>query len=313
MPFNDKTQVYTAKIGEFTLGAEGREVKMGGYNVYPLYTFDAPMQNPPRIGIEVSDRGFDAAIPGLAEFYAGCDTIASQAKKAASAEGADFVVLTLDSADPAAENTSVEACTALAKEVYEAIDKPLVVMGCKNMDKDTELFSAIASGLQGKNILFLSCKEEDYKTIAASAVMAYGQTIGGESSVDINLAKQLNVLISQMGIDMSKVVMNLGEAAAGYGFEYLVSTIERVKNAALTQNDAMLQMPVVTIVGDDAWSVKEALLEEADMPEWGAREERGIQMEIVTASAALASGSDAVLLRHPASVKTIAEMISALM
>ena len=313
MPFTDKTQVFNAKINEFTLGADGREVKVGGYNVNPLYTFDGSYPNAPRIGVQISDRGYDETVPGFAEFYAGCDTIAAQAKKAAELPGADFIVLCFESADPAAENTPVDVCAALAKEVYEAIDKPLVVMGCKNLDKDTELFAAVANELQGKNILFLSCKEENYKQVAASAVMAYGQTIGGESSVDINLAKQLNVLVSQMGIDMTKVAMNLGEAAAGYGFEYLVSTIERVKNAALTQNDVMLQMPVITIVGDDAWGVKEALLEEADMPEWGAREERGIQMEIVTASAALASGSDCVLLKHPESVKTISEMISALM
>jgi len=313
MPFTDKPQVFNAKINEFTLGTEGKEVKMGGYAVYPLYTFDGEFSNPPRIGVAVSDRGYDATVPGFASFYEGCDTIPAQAKKASELPGADFIVLTLDSADPVAENTSTEDCVALAKAVYEAIDKPLAIKGCKNIDKDTELFSAIANELQGKNILFLSCKEEDYKTIAASAVMAYGQKIGGESAVDINLAKQLNVLISQMGIDMSNVVMDLGSAAAGYGFEYLASTIVRVKNAALTQNDTMLQMPSITMVGDDAWSVKEALLEEADMPEWGAREERGIQMEIITASAALACGTDCVILKHPESVGTISGMIAELM
>ena len=137
--------------------------------------------------------------------------------------------------------------------------------------------------------------------------------LGGESAVDINLAKQLNVLLSQLGVPTSKIVMNLGTAAAGYGFEYLASTIDRVKDAALKQNDDKLQMPVITPCGDDAWGVKEAILEEADMPEWGAREERGIQMEIITASACIASGSDAVILRHPESVKTISEYVSALM
>ena len=313
MPFTDKPQVFNAKINEFTLGEAGKEVKFGGYSVYPLYAFDGDFANAPRVGVEITDRGFDATVPGFASFYEGCDTIAAQAKKASELPGADFVVLVLESADPVAENTSVEDCVALAKEVYEAIDKPLVIKGCKNTEKDTELFSAIANELQGKNILFLSCKEEDYKTIATSAVMAYSQAVGGESAVDINLAKQLNVLISQMGIDMSKIVMDLGSAAAGYGFEYLASTIERVKNAALTQNDAMLQMPVFTMVGDDAWSVKEALLEESEAPEWGSREERGIQMEIVTASAALASGTDCVILKHPDSVKTISEMIAGLM
>ena len=130
--------------------------------------------------------------------------------------------------------------------------------------------------------------------------------------MDINLAKQLNVLISQMGLKPDTYVMNVGAAAAGYGFEYVVSTMERVKMAALSQNDNMLQMPIVTPVADEVWNVKEAVVSEDDIPEWGPQEERGIQMEIVTASACLASGSNAVILRHPASIAAISEMISAL-
>jgi acetyl-CoA decarbonylase/synthase complex subunit delta len=267
----------------------------------------------PKIGIEISDLGFDSSIPGLKKFYEGADTVAQQAALAAKAEGVDFVCLRLDSADPNGKNASVDECAATAKAVCEAIDKPLAIMGCKNVEKDTELFVKVSEVLQGKNVLILSAREEDYKTVGASAVLAYGQKIGAESAVDINLAKQLNVLLSQLGVASSSMVMNLGSAAAGYGFEYVASTMDRVKSAALAQNDAMLQMPVVTPVGGEAWSVKEALLEEADMPQWGSREERGIQMEIITAAACLASGSDAVILRHPESVKTISDLVSALM
>ena len=313
MPFIDKPQVFNAKIKEFTLGAEGRELKLGGANVYPLYSFDAPIVNPPRIGMLVSDRGYDKTVGGFEALYGGTGSVTEMAVKAAAVPGVDFVCLTLDRADPGAENASNEDEAELVKAVYEAIDKPLAVMGCKNIEKDSALFQKIADVMQGKNILLLSSKEENYKTVSASAVLAYGQSIGAESAVDINLAKQLNVLLSQMGVSSDKVVMNLGSAAAGYGFEYLASTIERVKSAALTQNDDMLQMPVVTDVGDDAWSVKESLLDEADMPQWGAREERGIQMEIITASAALASGADAVLLKHPETVKTISGLIGELM
>ena len=313
MPFTDKPQVFNASINALTFGPEGKSVTIGGGNVYPLYSFDAPIPNAPKVGIEISDKGYDASIPGLAEFYAGCDTIPQQAARAATAEGADFVALYFESADPNGDNNSVEACAALAKEVAAAIDKPLVVMGCKNVEKDSELFVKVAEALQGQNSMLLSCREEDYKTVGAGAALAYGQNVGAESAVDINLAKQLNVLLTQLGGPGSKVVMNLGTAAAGYGFEYLASTLDRVKGAALTQNDANLQMPVVTPLGDDCWGVKEALLEEADMPIWGSREERGIQMEIVTAASCIASGSDAVILRHPASVKTISEYVSALM
>ena len=142
--------------------------------------------------------------------------------------------------------------------------------------------------------------------------MANGHKVGAESAVDINLAKQLNVLMTQLGVAPNSIVMNLGSAAAGYGFEYVASTMDRVKAAALEQNDAMLQMPVITPVALETWSVKESIMSEADMPEWGDKEERAVDMEIVTASACLTSGSDAVILRHPASVKTIAAMLAAL-
>ena len=312
MPFTDKPQVFSASINALSFGPEGKETAIGGSNVYPLYSFDAPLVNPARVGIQVSDKGFDPAIPGLAKFYEGCTTVAEQAARAAAAPGVDFVALSLNSADPNEDNASVDDCAATALAVAQAIDKPLVIMGCKNVEKDAELFTKVSDVLRGQNALYLSCREENYKTVGAAVVLAGTQNLGGESAVDINLAKQLNVVLSQMGVPTNKVVMNLGTAAAGYGFEYLASTIDRVKDAALKQNDNMLQMPVVTPVGDDAWGVKEALLEEADMPAWGSREERGIHMEIVTATACIASGSDAVIVRHPESVKTLSELVSAL-
>jgi acetyl-CoA decarbonylase/synthase complex subunit delta len=185
-------------------------------------------------------------------------------------------------------------------------------MGCKNIDKDTELFTKISEALAGKNIVVMSAREEDYKAIGASAGLAYGQKVSAESAVDINLAKQLNVLLMQLGVNPKNMVMNLGSAAAGYGYEYVASTMDRVRAAALGQNDTQLQMPVITPVSTETWAVKESIAEEADMPEWGAREERGIDMEVVTAAACLAAGSDAVILRHPESIRTIHAMIDSL-
>ena len=313
MPFTDKPQVFGASINSLSFGPEGKEVTIGGGNVYPLYNFDAPQPNSAKIGLQVSDLGYDKTRPGLSEFFAGAETVAEQAARAAAAEYVDFVCLSLDSADPNGEDASVEACVATAKAVAEACSKPLAIMGCGNIEKDTEVFTKVAEALRGQNALFLSAKEENYKTVGAATVLAAGQKVSGESAVDINLAKQLNVLLGQLGVPAASVVMNLGTAAAGYGFEYLASTMDRVKGAALTQNDVMLQMPVVTPLGDDCWGVKEALLEEADAPEWGSREERGIHMEIITATSCLASGSDAIIVKHPESVKTLSELVSALM
>jgi acetyl-CoA decarbonylase/synthase complex subunit delta len=227
--------------------------------------------------------------------------------------GASFVSLKLERADPNGDDVSIEDSVAVCKEVAEAATLPLVIQGSDNVDKDANLLPKIAEALQGKNILLLSAKEENYKPISVAAVTAYGQKIGAESSVDINLAKQLNVLISQMGVSGESVVMNLGTAAAGYGYEYVASTMERVKGAALSQNDETLQIPVITSVANEAWSVKESIVSEEDFPEWGPREQRGVDMEISTAVASLASGSNAVILRHPVAVATVSQLISELM
>jgi acetyl-CoA decarbonylase/synthase complex subunit delta len=312
MPFKSNPQKFNASIKEVVIGTGDTAITLGGENVLPLYSFDAPIKNPPQVGIEISDLGPDRDIKGIAGFYAGEESLAGQVKRACTS-GAGFISLVLDGADPNGQNKSVEDCVALCKEAAEASTLPLVIQGSKNAEKDRALFEKIAEALQGKNVLLLSAKEENHKAIAVAAVLAYKQNIGAESAVDINLAKQLNVLITQAGVTGPNVVMNVGSAAAGYGFEYVASTMDRVKSAALAQNDTALQYPIITPVGAEAWAVKEAVVSEEDFPEWGPLEQRGIDMEVATAAAALASGSNAVILRHPVSVKTITRLVAELM
>lgn len=311
MPFTKKPHAFNAAVKEVTIGSGDKAVKLGGENVFPFYSFDGDIKNRQAIGAEISDLGTEGATEEIKAFY-GTDDIVEMAKKAAAMDEVDFVCLRFEGADPAGANYSTEDCVNKAKAVYEAIDKPLAIMGCKNIEKDGEIFCKIAEELAGKNILIISAREEDYKAVGAAAGLAYGQKVSAESSVDINLAKQLNVLMTQLGVSADNMVMNLGSAAAGYGFEYVASTMDRVRAAALAQNDQMLQMPIVTPVAAETWSVKESIATEEDMPEWGSRDERGIDMEVVTASACLASGSNAVILKHPRSIKTIAALISAL-
>lgn len=312
MPFKSVSQKFNASIGEVTIGTGDKAVTMGGENVLPLYCFDGSIKNPPRVGIEFSDLGPDRSLPGVDAFYKGATSIADITKRACEKSGADFVSLVLDSADPNGTDKPVEECVALCKEAAGAASLPLVIQGCKNAEKDGVLFEKIAEALQGKNVLLLSAKEENYKKVAVSAVQAYGQKIGAESAVDINLAKQLNVLVTQLGIQSGNSVMNLGSAAAGYGFEYVISTMDRVRSAALSQNDAALQMPIITPAGSEAWSVKESMVSEEDFPDWGPREERGINMEITTAVADIASGSNAVILKHPESVSVVKKFVAEL-
>ena len=186
--------------------------------------------------------GLEGVSEGIKAYYEGATTMADIAKKAAAMEGADFVALILEGGDPNGVNKSIDELIAVVKEVADAVDCPLVVEGCKNVEKDAELLPKVAEALQGRNALILSEKEENYKAIGAAAGLAYNQIVGAESAVDINLAKQLNVVTTQLGVDAKKIVMNIGSAAVGYGYEYVVSTMDRIKGAALGQDDNMLQM-----------------------------------------------------------------------
>ena len=296
MSFEPKLQAFNSSVNAVTLGTGDKAITIGGQNVMPFYTFDNAVENTQKIGLEILDD----------------DKAVENAKAAESMEGVSFVCLHFESADPNGADTSVEDCVALAKAVSDATALPLVIMGCKNVEKDAEIFNKISEALAGKNILVLSAREENYKQVGAGAGLAYGQKVGAESAVDINLAKQLNTMLSQLGVDDKSIVMNAGSAAAGYGYEYVASTLDRIRAAALAQGDAQLAMPIITPISTETWAVKEALMSEEEMPEWGSLDERIIEMEITTAAAALTGGSDAVIMRHPEAIKTIAAMIAAL-
>ena len=313
MAFAPKTAPYSGKINAVTLGTGDNAIVIGGQNVLPFYTFDAPIENAPKIGIEVSDLANDWTHTSLKEFYAGCATMVDYAKKAESVEGVDFICLNFVGADPNGANRSVADCVANAKAVAEVVSKPIVVMGCKNMEKDGELLAALAEALAGKNVLFMSAKNENYKTVGASVALANGQKLGAETADDINLAKQLNIMLKGLNVNPASVVMDIGTAAVGYGYEYAASTFDRIRLAALAQGDADLQMPILAAVCNDTWGVKESTASVEDEPNWGCRQERAISMEVATAAADLTGGADAVVLRHPESVATIKKFITELL
>ena len=312
MSFVPKTQPFSGKINAVTLGTGDKAIVIGGQNVLPFYTFDAAIENAPKIGVEISDAAAEWTVSGLTEFYAGCNTMAERAKKAEALEGVDFICLNFVSADPNGADRSVADCVADAKAVAEAVSMPIVVMGCKNVEKDNELLPAIAEALAGKNALFMSAKNENYKTVGASVALASAQKLGAETADDINLAKQLNIMLKGLNVNPENVVMDIGTAAVGYGYEYAASTFDRIRLAALQQSDADLQMPILAAVCNDTWGVKESTASVEDEPAWGCMEERAISMEVATAAADLTGGADAVVLRHPASVAVIKKFITEL-
>ena len=309
MSFEPKTGAFPGKIREVTLGIGAKAITLGGQSALPFYAFDAPAPHPQRIGLELSDRFSGWQTPQLKQFYADCTTMAQLAQKAQTLEGVSFLALHFEAADPNGENRPVEDCVCDALAVSAVTELPLVILGCQNVEKDEALFSAMASALRGKNVLLFSAREENYRTLAPAAREG-GHPLGAETADDMNLAKQLNIMLREAGIAPEQTVLNVGTAAVGYGYEYAASTLDRIRLAALAQGDEDLQMPILAPVSPDSWAVKESTADENEEPGWGSREERAIQMEIATAAADLCGGADGVILRHPAAVAAIARMIS---
>lgn len=314
MAYKKVSKKYSGKINEVTIGTGDKAATIGGKNVLPFHFFDGEIGNSPKVGMEIIDEVPSDWNEGIKELYKDVmgDT-GAWAKFVEDNYSPDFICVRFEGADPDGKNKSVADCVEIAKRVADAVSTPLVIAGCKNDEKDAEIFSAIAEALEGKNILILAANEQNYKTVGAAGALAYKQKVAAESSVDINLAKQLNILMSQLGVKKEDTVMNVGCAAAGYGYEYVSSTMDRITLAALGQNDDTLQMPIITPVSFETWAVKESVATEKDEPEWGSMEERGIHMEIATASACLMSGSDAVVVRHPKSLETMKTFISGIL
>ena len=313
MAFKMSVQKSSGKISEVVIGTGEKAIKLGGENVLPFYSFDGDTGNVQKVGIEINDIYPESWIDCYKEMYKDvANDPAAWAKYVQDNTEADFVCLRFVGADPNADDKSPEECAEVAKKVADAIDLPLVIAGCGVAEKDGKLFAKVAEALEGKNVLILSAVEDNYKEVGAAAGLAYGQKVGAESAVDINLAKQMNVLLTQLGVKPENIVMNVGCSAVGYGYEYVASTMDRIRLAAFNQNDKQLQIPIVTPVSFEVGHVKEAIATEADQPEWGCSEKRSIAMEVSTATAVLVGGSDAVILRHPESVKTIKSFVSEL-
>lgn len=313
MAFKTSVQKYTGSINKLEFGTGEKATVLGGENVLPFYAFDGNTGSKARIGLEILDVYPEKWLEELKQLYGDAARNPVQwAKFVEEKYSPDFICLRFEGADPNGLDKSPEDCAALAKEVAEAVQVPLVIAGTQNHDKDTKLFEKVAEVLAGYNVILLSAVEDNYKRVGASGVLAYGHKVSAESSVDINLAKQLNILLNQLGVKNEDLVMNVGSAAVGYGFEYVVSTMDRIRLAALGQNDKSLQMPIITPVSFDAWSVKESVAAEEDFPEWGNQEERGISMEVSTAASVICAGANAVILRHPRAAATIRELVDAL-
>jgi len=322
LPDSTKNEVlkeqWTGEVRSVTLGAteaEGgtraKSITVGGANCMPFMHFEGSVGNPPVLAIEIKSRKPDDWSEILIEDWGDVVNNPAQWAKAAEDKGADLILLSLALTDSEGNQTTPQQAVDIARDVLNATGLPLIVFGPGQADVDNQLLVAIADAFKGERLLLGVCEDKNYRTIVAAA-MANGHLVNARTAMDVNLAKQLNILINDMGMPLDQIIMDPTTGALGYGFEYGYSVMERLRLAAL-QGDNMTQMPMLVTPGEECWKTKEAKVG-TDVPEeWGDWRERAITWETLTGMMLVESGANIVVLRHPDSLQRVRTAIKDLM
>ncbi len=296
---------YTGRIREITFGKPGSEMVVGGETGYNFYSFEGVMPNPPRLALQVLDIEPDEwPLEAHAPYADVVGDPVAWARKCIEEFGADLVCLWLAGTDPNGRDLSPEHAAETALKVAHGIDTPLIVWGVSSDEKNTATLKAVAEACSGLNLILGPVTETNYKQIGAAAI-AYKHVVAANSPIDINLAKQLNILLENLGVPADRILIDPTTGAVGYGMEYCYSIMERIRQAALTQNDEKLQYPIINNIAEEVWKTKEAGLREDDDPTLGNPGVRAVNLEAITAVSVLQAGSDLVILRHPDTLRHV--------
>jgi acetyl-CoA decarbonylase/synthase complex subunit delta len=288
-------------------GTRASTINVGGEKTLPFVHYEAETPHRPVIALEIKDNRPEDWSSLLHDTWGEMMDDPGKWAKAAEEAGADLILLTLSQTDKDGNPNTPEAATAATKAVLEATGLPLMIFGPGQAELDNELLVPVAEASQGEKIVLGICEDKNYRTIAAAA-MANGHVVNARAPMDVNLSKQLNILIKDTGLPIERIIMDPTTGALGYGIEYGFSVMERLRLAAL-RGDAMTQSPMCVTVGYETWKTKESKVG-TDVPEaWGDWLERSITWETVTAIALIEAGADIVVLRHPESLKRVREVI----
>ena len=258
MSFEFYKESYAGAIKAISIGAGDKAVTVGGETCYPLYQFEGEMPHKPRIAMEIWDMAPDEwPAAALEPFKDVVSDPAAWAKKCVDEFGAEIIVLQLKSIDPNGTDASPAEASATVKKVLGAIDVPLVVWGIANHEKDEAVFKQIAEDCQDVQLTLGPVEDKNHKGIGAAA-MGYGHALISSSPIDVNLAKQVNILLENLGMPIDRVIIDPTTGGLGYGLEYSYSVMERLRMAAMAQGDDKLQMPIINNLANEIWKCKEA-------------------------------------------------------
>lgn len=309
MPYIPPKESYAGRVFPVSIGEGENAVIFGGENVLPFHSFEGEVPNRPVIAYEIQDVPPSDWPESVQEPFKDVSGDPVQWAKFCQDElKARAVALRLVGTHPDREDRSADDAVKTVKDIMSAVNVPLIILGSNHAEKDSQVLVAVADAAKGKPCIIGKAQEANYKTIAAAA-MANNHKLIAMSELDINLSKQLNILISQMGFAKENLITDPMASALGYGLEYTYSVMERIRLAALTQNDDTMQPPMLGDVGMYVWKTKETQAPESALPEWGTLPERGIAWEAVTASALLTAGAELLILRHPKAVEAVEKFI----
>ncbi|ACI20890.1 acetyl-CoA decarbonylase/synthase complex subunit delta [Thermodesulfovibrio yellowstonii] len=307
MKFSIPKETYTGKIPEIVFGKE-KKAYFGGESALPFHFFEGEFPHKPLIAFEIQDDIPEDYPEELAKVYSSVWDSPVKWAKFCETLGAEAIALRLMSTHPDSKDSKPEEAADKVKKILSEIDLPLIILGSNHSEKDAEVLPVVSDASRGYNCIIGKAQEGNYKTITASA-MAGGHSLIAMSELDVNLAKQLNILITQMDFPREKIIIDPMCSALGYGFEYTYSVMERIRIAGQIQGDNMLCVPMVADVGFYVWKTKESQASESDIPEWGSLHERAVMWEAVTACSFLLSGAELLIMRHPEAINTVKRFI----
>ena len=317
MEIPDVKERWTDKINEVTIGAtkdEGgtrrKTVTVGGQSTLPLLKFEGEIPHIPVIAGFVADTAPDWPDTLKNAIGGEVNSPVEWAQKCVQEFGVDLINLKLIGADPAGKDAAPADCAKVVDGILKAVDVPLIIWGCGDDEKDSTVLLECSQAARGENCLIGSAKESNYMTIVAIC-KADKHKIISEAPVDINIGKQVNILLQDAGFDLKNVVMFQTTASLGYGFDYVYTILERARIAGL-KGDKLMAAPQICDVGGEVWRVKEAVSDEDDLPGWGKLEKRGPMWEATCAGVYLQAGSDILAMAHPEAIKTVQQTIAEL-
>ena len=308
---------WSGSVREVTLGAtreqggtRTRTITVGGETALPHHTFEGSIPHAPVLALEVRDRRPTDWSPLLGEVWgAAMDDPAAWAKAAEQA-GAELIYLTLSATLADGKANTAENARAVVRKVLNATGLPLAVVGPGQAEIDNELIVAAAEEGKGERMLIGVCEDKNYRTIVAGA-LANDHVVQSKTPMDVNLSKQLVILIHDMGLPLERILIDPTTGALGYGIEYGYSVMERLRLAAL-QGDSMTQQPLIVTPGEEGWKVKEAKVGEGVPAAWGDWNRRALEWEALTANALVYAGADLIVLRHPETLRRLRGVVDAL-